>query len=161
MKKTDPKILDIDEYQLDVEWKNQPGLYLRYSQELSEAKMEYEIAKSQLELTKAELDGAIREKPEDFGLDKITESAVSNAIILQEEYQDDLLLMQQAKYLVDALQGVVIALDHRKRALQGLVDLHGYNYFAEPRSKAPDMTTRDSVEKKTTRTKGRRRKKES
>ena len=58
---------------------------------------------------------------------------IGKAIILAEEYQYAQKLVFIAKHRVDVLSGAVTALDHRKKALENLVDLHGRNYFSTPR----------------------------
>ena len=52
--------------------------------------------------------------------------------------------MISTKHKVDVLQVVVDALDHRKKALENLVTLHGMSYFASP--KAPKEIRNDVKE---------------
>jgi hypothetical protein len=125
-------ILDIDEYNLDLEWKKQPMLYLEMATELADAKGEHDAAKSEFEIVKAKLSMEIRSNPDSYGLDKITESTVNNALVTQKNYAVAQSAVIKTKHKVDLLQAVVVALDHRKRALESLVSLHGQRYFSEP-----------------------------
>jgi hypothetical protein len=125
-------ILDIDEYNLDLEWKRQPTLYLEMATELADAKGDHDAAKSDFEIVKAKLSMNIRSNPNSFGLDKVTESTVNNALVTQKNYAIAQSGVIKAKHKVDLLQAVVVALEHRKRALESLVSLHGQKYFSEP-----------------------------
>jgi len=149
--------ITIDENALDKEWTFQPRLYFRYAAKLADAKRDADQAKTEVELTKAELELAIRTNPEKFDLQKVTESAVASTVLAQAEYgrvrQADL----DARHTVDILQAAVAALDHRKRALEGLVQLRLANYYSSPR--APQGAEEDmrEMEKRLVRNRGRRR----
>jgi hypothetical protein len=123
----------IDESALDVEWLDQPSLMMKYARNAAEARLELDRAKEALELAKAELDREVRSNPEAFGMEKLTESAVQNTIILQEAYigaNDNFI---QAKFKADIAQGAVRAFDARKDALENLGRLLGLQYFAGPK----------------------------
>jgi len=123
----------IDESALDVEWLDQSSLMMKYARNAAEARLELDRAKEALELTKAELDREVRSNPEAFGMEKLTESAVQNTIILQEAYigaNDNFI---QAKFKADIAQGAVRAFDARKDALENLGRLLGLQYFAGPK----------------------------
>jgi len=138
-------MFDIDLTRLDEEWIGQPKLFFKYASELVDAKRQVEEAKAELDVNKAKLDQAIRNNPEGFGLIKITESSISNAIILQPEYQEALKSITKSKYKADLIQAAVSALDHRKSALERLVSLHGQNYFATPTPQ--DIASKEQVER--------------
>jgi len=134
--KRDESVLEINQLRLDEEWVNQPKLYLEYAAKLADARRDLDLSKSELELTVAELDADIRADPEghDIG-EKVTENAIKNCIPTLKRYQVANNALIDAKHKVDVLQAFVNALDHRKRALENLVDLHGQSYFAEPRAR--------------------------
>ena len=54
---------------------------------------------------------------------------------VQDEYLEASVAVSKAYHKVNLTQAAVTALEHRKRALEKLVDLHGQNYFAEPHAK--------------------------
>lgn len=122
----------IDENMLDVELLEQPTLMVKYSRMLAEARQERDLAKEALDLKRAEIDLDIRDDPEKYKLSKVTESAISNCILMEEDYQEAQKAYNEANYEVNVLQGVVSALDHRKSALENLVRLNGQEYFAGP-----------------------------
>lgn len=122
----------IDETALDYEWLEQPTLMFKYAKLTADAKLTLDKVKDKLDFVRAELDGRIRANPKEFGMEKITESAIMNTIISQEEYiqmQKDLL---KAKYNFDITRGAADAISARKDALENMVKLFGMQYFAGP-----------------------------
>ena len=122
----------IDESALDVELVEQPTLMSRYSRLLAEARRDRDLSKEALDLKKAEIDLDIRDNPEEYKLVKVTENAITNCILMEEDYQTSQKEYHDANYEVNVLQGVVSALEHRKSALENMVKLYGQNYFAGP-----------------------------
>ena len=127
------KDLKIDVESLDVEWADQPTLMFKYTKISAEARMELDEAKENLGVVKAEIDLQIREKPEKFGIVKLTEAAVQSAIILDEDFGKANKECMKAAYELEMAQGAVRAVDQRKQALENLVRLHGLQYFAGPK----------------------------
>lgn len=130
----DGSFIDIDEMQLHKEWLNQPRLYLQYASKLADATHEFDEAKSQLEVTKSEIDADIRRDPDSYNLEKVTETSIANTIPMQEPYREATNNLLEAKHRRDVLDAAVTALDHRRKALEKLVDLHLSGYFAAPKS---------------------------
>jgi hypothetical protein len=122
----------IDENALDVELLEQPQLVVRYSTQLAEAKAEQALAKEAIDYEKAQIDFAVREDPDKFGIGKITENAINNAILIEDSYRKLLTKYNEATRHVNILQGVVYAINDRKSSLENLVKLHGQQYFAGP-----------------------------
>jgi len=132
--KDKPSFLDIDETALDKALVEQPTLFFKHSRRLADAKMKLDEAEREFDLTKADLSLSIRDFPGKFGLgEKVTEGAIAAATIMQERYQAAQRNVNSCRHAVQLMQGVVTALDHRKRALEKLVDLHGQEYFSSPR----------------------------
>lgn len=125
--------LSIDTDTLDEEWKEQPVLYGKHAEKVANARLNLDEAKSNLEVVKAELDKTIRESPEDYDIPKVTEAAVQATILLQEEYKESLKAVHMAQYTLNLHSGYLNALDHRKKALEKLVDLFLADYFSAPR----------------------------
>lgn len=122
----------IDEDALDMECLEQAALMAKYSRLLAEAQQERDLAKEALELSKAEIDKKIRKSPEKYGIEKITESVITNTILLDGYFQDMSSTYHDANFEFNVLKGVVSAIEQRKSMLEGLVKLHGQNYFAGP-----------------------------
>lgn len=126
--------LEIDIDALDEEWVGQPKRFGKYAKKLADAKHSVEVFKANLALVEAELADAIRRIPKEFGVTKTTKDAVDACVIQQREYKEALEELNNAKHKADVYDAAVKSLDHRKKALENLVFLHGQNYFASPRS---------------------------
>jgi hypothetical protein len=126
------KDISIDENALDIEWLEQPSLVFKYSQWSAKCKLEVDRASEKLNIIKAELDQKVREDPEKYGVSKVTENAISNAIISHSKYQDAKADYLDKKYEAEMAQAAVWALNDKKAALENLVRLNGQNYFAGP-----------------------------
>lgn len=126
------KDIRIDESALDVEWLNQPTLMMRYSRHATQMKQEMDFAKERVEYVKAELDKKIRSHPEDFDLEKVTETVVMNTILIQEDYVEAIATFNEARFEFDVALGAVRSIEQRKTALENLVKLFGQQYFAGP-----------------------------
>jgi len=139
----------IDESQLDQEWLRQPALFHKYAIKLAQAKADLAEAKAELDVTCSEVSLAIRQNPGKFGLTKLTDKGVEAATLLQREYVLALREVNRQKYRVDVYQAAVDSLEHRKRALENLVTLHGQDYFATPRvRKHVNGTVRENMGKR-------------
>lgn len=148
-------IFELDKTQLDVHWVEQPALMYKYCKELAEARTMVDHAKSEVQLIEAELSAKIRNEPLKYGIEKITEKAITEHIATHRDYQSAGSLLIRKKYDADVVQAYVTALDHRKKALEKLVDLHGQGYFATPVAKGANHERMDDVTKKSVRRKGR------
>ena len=125
---------EINQYALDEEWIRQTRLVYRYGQNLAEAKRDLDVLKAEMDLVDSEMDAEVRRRPSDFGIDKVTERSIQSAIVMSDGYKKIQKEVIDAKHEVDVLQAAVNALEHKKRALESLVQLHGMQYFAEPRA---------------------------
>ena len=125
--------LAIDPLTLDEDFLHQPGLYMKYSMMAANAEMRRDKAETTLGVVKAELDREIRKNPANYGADKITESVVSNTILLQPEYKKASDALIEATFELRILQSAVRAFDHRKTALENEVRLWLGSYFSGPK----------------------------
>lgn len=126
------KLMDLDLGTLELHWVEQEKFHRRFARQAVEVKDRLNRANSALELTEAEVKGKIRRNPSKWGIDKLTEGQVSEATIRSEAYQAAVTEVNEAKHEVDVLQATLNTLEHRKRALENLVTLHGQSYFAKP-----------------------------
>lgn len=126
----------IDEGALDVEWLEQPRLMGSYCRAAAEAHRAMDLAEENLDFVRATLERAIRAEPGKYGVVPgsrgITEDAIKSAIKMREEYKIASRAYVDAKYEYAVAAGAVRAFDHRKTALEKLVQLHGQAYFSGP-----------------------------
>jgi len=136
--------LEIDLLRLDEEWQGQPKMRHYFGCKLADAQFAMDEAKDGLNVIKAEMDAAIRADPAAYGLAKATESAIAGAVVRTELCVKAMKKANQAKHSLNILQAAVDGLEHRKRALTKLVELHGQDYFATP-TMPPGLKNRDSA----------------
>jgi hypothetical protein len=154
-----PNLFDLDPANLDTEWLRLPNDYHTWARNAADRKADYgrskakkdvliTEAKVKKEMNLAYLDREIRKDPAKFGAVPgprgITEDIVKNTIVLQLEYHQAEMDFAQSKFEAeeavveaeknyDYSRGVVDALEHKKKALENLVVLHGRDYFSTPR----------------------------
>jgi len=124
------EIFDLKLDELDERLLEQAKLAYETGRELADAKNELEQAKAKLDVVRAEVEREITENPQAFGLAKTTVSAISAAVETDKRVRgmrEDLL---DKKHIVDLIGAKMTALEHRKRALENLVALHGQQYFS-------------------------------
>lgn len=133
---TDP--LQINELKLDSECIRQPGLYYEYAEKLANAKAKLDEVLRRQDVVQADIMKKIRERPARYDVEAgekgPTEKAIAAAVTLQKEVLEAGELVGKARHRVDICQAMVTALEHKKRSLTLLVNLHGMSYFASPRS---------------------------
>ena len=123
----------IDESALDVEWLEQPRLFLHYCRNEHEKRREMDYAKERVDVVKAGLDRKIRANPDHYDIARISEMAIENAIKMEDEFQEINKKFIETKYEYGMSIAAVRAFDQRKTALENLARLHGQQYFAGPR----------------------------
>ena len=140
-------LVDIDEGSLDQEWIDQPKRFLEHATLLADAKDALERAKARLDVTEAEIENEIRDNPVKYGLKlPVREGSIKLRVLLHADHKKATRKVNRCKHRVNILDAVVTALEHRKRALEKLVDLHGQGYFSKPVTKSKDFE--DSVQNK-------------
>lgn len=143
--------LNIDQDELDKALVEQPRLFFKHASKLADARLELDEAESRFDVAKADLSLAIRGNPKKYKLGdeiKITEASIDATITTHPKYVEAQGEVNVAKHAVAILQAVATALDHRKRALEKLVDLHGQDYFSSPRVKGEEANA--ALDKKRT-----------
>lgn len=147
--------LSIDPLKLEVEWMNHPGVYGYWAEVLAETQSEYDEVKSAFDVTKATISQEIRENPSDFGLNKLTEAAIIDALPLDPRMKKAVSNVNAAKKKVALAKAAVDALEHKKRALTILAELWIKEYYSELGMPKAEHLTED--DKKAIRSRGRAR----
>jgi len=131
MPEEQPISVEIDKNNLDKECIHLPNDYIVAARHAAEARLEMDERKATLDVVEAELAKAIRADPESFEIEKLTEATLTSTILLQPRYQKARGVYQKAKHESDLAQALVWALEHKKRSLTLLVELHGLGYFSD------------------------------
>jgi uncharacterized membrane-anchored protein YhcB (DUF1043 family) len=122
--------LEIDKYRLDEQWCEHPRRFGRCARKLARAQRDVRRAKAHLAEVAAKLNLEIRAYPSNFSIEKITDDVVKNAVVLQPEYKEANAKFMDAEDAEAELEVQVKTLDHFKRGLEKMVDLHGQDYFS-------------------------------
>jgi hypothetical protein len=131
-------VIEVDQHNLDEEWCVQPGKHQRFCEALAEAQLDADQAKAKLELTEAKIKVQARQDPRKFGFEKATDDVVDTVVKGSKSYHTALEALNQARYKVNVLRARVEASEHKKRALENLVELHGRAYFAAPKDRSAE-----------------------
>jgi len=126
-------IVQIDENNLDKECIRLPSDYLKYAHESVEAKHNLDEARARLSVAEADLAKAIRADPSKFGIEKATNDAVKEAIECDARCQKRAQMVRDFQYEANLAEAVVWALEHKKRSITNLIELHGMGYFSNPK----------------------------
>lgn len=124
---------ELDQDRLDEEWVNQPKLYFKYAKQLAETREELEEAKAAVALAEAEMYESIQADPDAYGVENPTVEACKKAVVREMEGHRTVKRMRRLSKDVAVLQAVDRSLEHRKRALEKLVDLRLANYYSSPK----------------------------
>lgn len=130
----DVNFFDLNPNRLDQEWLKQSSLYHRFAVKLADAREVWERAKAHRDVTEAEVELEVRRNPLKFDLEKVTEGAVRMTVMADKRYQAAVAGVIKAKHDVDVLEAAVAALDHRKKALENLVQLRLRDYYSDPKA---------------------------
>lgn len=148
-------IIEIDEFNLDKECIRFPSDYLYYSNHQADLRRDLEEVKNQLEVVSADLSKKVRQDPSVYGLEKLTESAVSDIVTRDPKYKEAQKKLIDAKHELDLCGAVVGALDAKKKCLEMLVSLHGMGYFSNVKMNRQGKEAVEEMTKKAVRSKWR------
>jgi len=123
---------EIDPSQLDVECVRLGERTYKWAQAAIEAEKVEEEAKFKMGLAEARLEIECRKNPENFGLTRVTDASVKAAVLSHPDVSAAFKKWLDAKRNHKLLQAAVRVMDTKKRMLQGLITLHGQQYFAGP-----------------------------
>lgn len=140
-------LIEPNQFELDKECRIQPKLVFAYLKEKAETsfridglKAEIKAANAELKRVTARLDTRIRRYPKKYKMEKMSEAAIANTIILQPSYKDAEQevwriekLLYEAEHYRNLLEAAAKALDNRRSSIENLVKLHGQSYFATPK----------------------------
>lgn len=121
----------INPHRLHLEWVKQPELYAKWGELHVEAIYNRDKLQIELDVCKAKLDSKIRAHWESFGLTKPpTEAGVVSFINSSKEYIQLMSAIHEKTYQINMFNAARQALEHKKRALEGLERLHLAGYYA-------------------------------
>lgn len=141
-------LLAIDEDNLGRECNRLPRQFHRAALALANTKRDLSEAQSALSVVEAELALLIRQKPERYGLDKVTESSIKELMAINPKVTNLEKVIRGLEHNRDVEQALVTALDVKKRMLVAEVELHGMNYYSEPKPSERGREALDKISRK-------------
>jgi len=121
--------LPIDQFNLELECRNQSVLLTEMGEIASVVKSEFRSAKEHLEYVKAKLSTDIRAEPSKYNLSKTTADSVSAAVILQPGYRDASKAMIDAEEASNVFSTLLQAVEGRKSLIRDIVSLFLHQYY--------------------------------
>ena len=122
--------VSIDLHHLDKACLDQPALYLKYSEEYTKKRAEYDFKKERLDVLRAETDRRVRDEAIKDGI-KLTEAMVQASIMVDPAFQaaqEELIKLNEE---VNLINNTKVALEHRKEMIGNLVRLWIAGYFSD------------------------------
>lgn len=126
------KDLQIDDAALDLELLNQASLFMKYAKNYAFTQRVLDEEKQRLDIVKADIDKQIREHPEKFKIEKVTEGAIQSVILTEGSYNIAYKKYLDAQYEKNMAQNATQAVNMRKEMLEGMIKLLAQSYFAGP-----------------------------
>lgn len=124
--------LEIDQYNLEEECREQPIFTVRYGTELAESILERDKAKRKLKVVRARIESDVRSDPGGYGLTKTTEASIASIVELSPEVQEAEDVYLNASHSFNLVLASVEAFRDRKKQLENIVRLSLANYFSDP-----------------------------
>jgi hypothetical protein len=150
----DRALFDLDANKLEIDWMEQPKLMRIATQNAADIRLDLAEAKAELEVALAKGAYSIRTDPSQYGLDKVTETAIKELLTDEEVFPKITKLhdkIRQLTHAEDLWKGLIASLSDRKAALENLVKLHGQGYFSTPYVAGPAGQKMDDSTKKSVR----------
>lgn len=152
--------VEIDPLRLEEEWMRHPQMVLNICTKVAELQYEYDQAKFNLNQITANLNRDIRESPAQYGISKVTESAIEISVQTQPEYAAAVKKLNEASHYLQLANAASNALEHRKRALTCMVDLWVKDYYSDMAT-MPRTDALSDAERREVRSRGRRRREQT
>jgi hypothetical protein len=146
-------VCDIDPNRLPEEILRHSAMYLKFAMQLQNARNDERRFDQQLDLDELDLAKRIRRNPQDFDLEKATDSAVKEMIKSHEDFAARRQQLLSLKHKIGILDAIVNACDHRKRMLELYVDIWKGGWHADPKIDGPRASpTQQTANNKSART---------
>jgi DNA-binding ferritin-like protein (Dps family) len=126
--------MEIDPSDLVEDWQGQVTLIWEAGHFSATCRRDLDVLREQLKLYEAELQTRIREAPEDYGVEKVTDKAVSSVVESDERRNGMVQSITEADYAYGLSLAAVKAVEHRKAALENICRITMSEYYGTPRA---------------------------
>lgn len=127
-KKDALEVVSVDELNLQEECVQLPSQYLRASYQAAELRNELAVNEIKFKSAEAELSKNVRDNPGKYGIEKVTVASVDDVVSASKELSVIRGAMQATRHELDRAQGLMSALEIKKRSLTNLVSLYSMSY---------------------------------
>ena len=130
-------IFRIDKNGLDVECENQASLFHQLAELHATLEDMATTAKATMEMVYAQVSLTIRKEPQKFVKDgKLNNEIVDSLVKVSKQYQEAQAEYHRLMKEASLAKAGTMAMEHKKRMIEKLVDLHGRDYFSTPKTEA-------------------------
>lgn len=124
----------IEDSNLMAEWFRHADKFQEIAQDIPTARKLVSEAEAALKVAMAEAAKEIRKNPADFDITKGTEKEIEAEVILHPKVTKARGQLIAAEYSLDIHNTAVSIMETRRRTLENAVELHGMNYFGQPKA---------------------------
>jgi len=122
--------LNIDIYNLPMEWEAQPQLFIYWAEEHAYAMQRRDKAKEQLDLLRAQIDSDLRLNFGEYGFAaKPTETAIASAILQQPTYIEAQNKLAEEQLNVNLMLAAKSGMETKRKALENLTSLQIAGFY--------------------------------
>lgn len=123
------KYLSIDEFNLDVEWRNYSSLFMEVCEKQLQATQDWLMVKNLLEREQAKYYVDIKDNPKNYTINnRITESFIDGMVTLQPRMQKLKQELSEKQYIKDRYACLVKAMEGKRKAMENIVNLIALQY---------------------------------
>lgn len=119
---------------LHEEWVKQPRLYREWAEKSATARYEVDKCRDELKIIESELALKVRNDPNHYGLEKATEDAIKQTVAVHKDRKAVARRFNDLHHELEVIEVAVSSLDHKKKALENLVQLRLASYFSDPQT---------------------------
>jgi hypothetical protein len=142
------ELVKIDFHNLHENWQTQADLLMEYSDASAEMTLRLDKIKERMGIREAELDSYIRTNPSQYGIDRITDSAIKAQVIADEECREYREQIIDLTFELNIIKGAIKSHEKRSKALEWISQLWIKNYFAIKGPQLDKEMLRESIDKK-------------
>lgn len=143
----DPDSLDVECIEIAQTTMDYCTVARQAAEERDNLRLHVDVTKDELDRVKAQVALEVRDDPDAFDLNKVTEEAIKSVVAndkrvleAQEEHYQAWRDYNDAKYFQGLIQDAVTCMQVKKDTLEKLIRLHAMGYFSSPKV-AQELTT--------------------
>lgn len=137
--------MPIDRMQLDVECGQQAAFYAEVGELVTELKREFRVTKDRADYIAADLRDKARKNPGAFGIMKVTNDAIQDAVSIHPEYREAQEAFLEAQYLAECASVLLVSVEQRKSMVKDAVSLFVHEYYSTKQDMTPEKNVLSNI----------------